>query len=272
MRAGRIVWGCAGVIFVAALVLAWHFAAEFRLISPIYFPSPERTYDALQAGFHRDLAPRIAVTLEHLFYGWMLASIGGILIGAAVGLSPALRAFLTPTLEFFRPLPASALFPVAIAIVGLTPSMVLAVIGFGALFRGQHLIELRGGFALNRRHLAHHIAARCRQLLNVPILVCFHSGRERLTVVFQLRAQWLRRIARLPEDRLGLGSLSVGQIQLAVNTSQMPLHKGPVRGMLTGVGSRLRARRRSRGVCLRSRRLRECYAGCQRPGYEKFNE
>ena len=37
-------------------------------------------------------------------------------------------------LEFVRPLPASALLPLAIAIFGLSPAMVLAVVAFGAMW------------------------------------------------------------------------------------------------------------------------------------------
>jgi ABC-type nitrate/sulfonate/bicarbonate transport system permease component len=45
-----------------------------------------------------------------------------------------LRAWLAPTLELMRPLPASAIVPVAIALVGLSPAMVLIVITFGAIW------------------------------------------------------------------------------------------------------------------------------------------
>ena len=51
-----------------------------------------------------------------------------------IGVSHALRAYVEPTLEFLRPLPASAMMPVAIALLGLTNAMVLAVIAFGALW------------------------------------------------------------------------------------------------------------------------------------------
>jgi ABC-type nitrate/sulfonate/bicarbonate transport system permease component len=41
---------------------------------------------------------------------------------------------LEPTLEFIRPLPASAVIPVAILFLGLSNAMSLAVIGFGAVW------------------------------------------------------------------------------------------------------------------------------------------
>ena len=39
------------------------------------------------------------------------------------GMSEMARVYLSPTLEFFRPLPASTLFPIAIAVFGLTEGM-----------------------------------------------------------------------------------------------------------------------------------------------------
>jgi ABC-type nitrate/sulfonate/bicarbonate transport system permease component len=66
--------------------------------------------------------------------GWLLASVAGVALGTAVGLSATLRAWLQPMLEFIRPLPTSALLPLAIAIFGLSPAMVLAVVAFGAMW------------------------------------------------------------------------------------------------------------------------------------------
>jgi sulfonate transport system permease protein len=68
--------------------------------------------------------------------GWLLASLLGIGLGlgALIGSSPSARAWLQPTLEFIRPLPASAMLPVAIAVFGLSPTMVLFVVAFGAMW------------------------------------------------------------------------------------------------------------------------------------------
>ena len=41
---------------------------------------------------------------------------------------------MAPSLEFLRPLPVSAIIPVAIAMLGLTQAMALFVIAFGAIW------------------------------------------------------------------------------------------------------------------------------------------
>src|SRR5438105_9036767 len=67
-------------------------------------------------------------------YGWLAAAIAGIAIGALVGSSLKMRTYVAPSLEFLRPLPVSAIIPVAIAAFGLTQGMALFVIAFGAIW------------------------------------------------------------------------------------------------------------------------------------------
>jgi ABC-type nitrate/sulfonate/bicarbonate transport system permease component len=73
-------------------------------------------------------------TIRHMLGGWLVASLLGVGIGALVGSSRAARDYIAPTLEFLRPLPASAVIPVAIAMFGLTPEMALGVIAFGSIW------------------------------------------------------------------------------------------------------------------------------------------
>jgi ABC-type nitrate/sulfonate/bicarbonate transport system permease component len=121
--------------FAFALILLWQAAADLRVISPIFFPSPGRTLGELYAQMTsgRLWAPLAATTLRML-YGWVLASFLGIALGAAIGSSRAARAYLEPILEFLRPLPASAIIPVAILFLGLSNGMSTAVIAFGSLW------------------------------------------------------------------------------------------------------------------------------------------
>ena len=56
------------------------------------------------------------------------------MLGAAIGNSQVAHQFLSPTLEFFRPLPASAVIPVAVLFFGLTTTMSTFVIAFGSLW------------------------------------------------------------------------------------------------------------------------------------------
>jgi sulfonate transport system permease protein len=142
----RIGWLLASIGVGFLFVLLWHFVAQARLVSPVFLPGPERVWDALVYGLTEgDLAAKTLRTVERMIYGWLLASLIGILLGAMIGISETARAYFEPTLEFLRPLPASAMMPVAIVLLGLSDSMVLAVIAFGALW--PMLLATVHGFA-----------------------------------------------------------------------------------------------------------------------------
>jgi len=131
----RILWLLASMAVAGLIVFGWQLIADYRLVSPAFLPGPDRAWTALMRGATRgDLFEKIAGTVERMVFGWLLASLVGIALGAAIGISARARTYLMPMLEFLRPLPASAIIPVAIALLGLSDGMVLAVIAFGALW------------------------------------------------------------------------------------------------------------------------------------------
>ena len=139
----KIVLGCGG-LFV--FILIWKLVTDAKLVSPIFFPGPERTYAALVKGLSGGpLLSQTLETIQRMLLGWLLASFVGVLLGALIGVSKRARAFIAPTLELLRPLPASAMIPVAIAFLGFSDNMVLVVIAFGALW--PMLLATIHGFA-----------------------------------------------------------------------------------------------------------------------------
>jgi sulfonate transport system permease protein len=123
------------VLVTLSILLLWQLVTTTGLVQPIFLPSPSSTFADLWRGLTRgDLLALTISTMERMIYGWMLASLGGILLGALIGLSPRARYWLTPTLELLRPLPASTLLPVGIALFGLHPNMLLGIIAFGAIW------------------------------------------------------------------------------------------------------------------------------------------
>jgi ABC-type nitrate/sulfonate/bicarbonate transport system permease component len=121
--------------FAAALLLAWQGLAESGVISPVFFPAPSRAFDVLASRFaDGSIWPSIEATSLRMLVGWAFASLLGIVIGAAIGSSAVARDFLEPMLEFLRPLPASAIIPVAILFLGLSNEMSVSVIAFGAIW------------------------------------------------------------------------------------------------------------------------------------------
>ncbi len=120
---------------LAALLALWWLASHAGWVSKVVLPTPEATLASLHEGLAAgELADFTAATVGRMLAGWALAGVAGIGLGALVGSSAAARAWVGPTLEFIRPLPASAVMPLAIAIFGLSGGMVLAVVAFGAMW------------------------------------------------------------------------------------------------------------------------------------------
>jgi len=135
MSAAAMIWRMASFAVAAGFVGVWQLIANLKLVSPVFLPGPDRAWTALMRGFTSgDLASKLVGTLEHMAYGWLAASIAGIALGALIGSSRLMRIYIAPSLEFLRPLPVSAIIPVAIAMLGLTEGMALFVIAFGAIW------------------------------------------------------------------------------------------------------------------------------------------
>ena len=128
----------AGVL--VALVALWWLTTHGQWVSKVFVPTPEAALASLLQGLNLagagggELGGFTAATVTRMLLGWLLASLAGVALGALIGISAIARNWLLPTLEFVRPLPASAIMPLAIALLGLSSGMVLAVVAFGAMW------------------------------------------------------------------------------------------------------------------------------------------
>ncbi|VTU28094.1 Putative aliphatic sulfonates transport permease protein SsuC [Variovorax sp. PBS-H4] len=139
----RLSFALGGLVLLGLL---WHAATASGLVPKIYLPTPRGAFDALHWGFTEgDLAHQAIETLMRMIWGWLLASLIAVLIGALLGVWEEGALYLNPLLEFVRPLPASAVVPVAIVFFGLTPGMVIGVVAFGSLW--PTLLATVHGFA-----------------------------------------------------------------------------------------------------------------------------
>nr|WP_316642311.1 ABC transporter permease [uncultured Roseateles sp.] len=126
-------WWLASLAVALGLVAGWALVAQQQWVSRVFLPAPAEAWEALLDGLRNgELGARTLGTLERMVYGWLIASVAGVALGALIGLSSGARTWLLPGLELLRPLPATALLPVGIALLGLTPGMLLAVVAFGA--------------------------------------------------------------------------------------------------------------------------------------------
>ena len=124
-----------GLVFFAALLLAWKLAADAKVLNPLWFPGPDRSFAKLWEWIATGaLWQPLGSTVWRMFAGWLAACVVGISLGAAIASSAAARRLVQPSAEFLRPLPASAVLPPAILILGLSDAMIVFVVAFGCVW------------------------------------------------------------------------------------------------------------------------------------------
>jgi ABC-type nitrate/sulfonate/bicarbonate transport system permease component len=137
--------------FALGLLLLWQLLSSAKVISPLFFPSPVRTMEAMWAQIvHGQLWPPLFSTISRMAMGWFVASLLGVVLGALISSSERVRNMTHPLLEFMRPLPASAIIPVAILAFGLSSTMSTAVIAFGSIWPVL-LASVQGFSSVNER-------------------------------------------------------------------------------------------------------------------------
>lgn len=123
------------LVVLAGVLVIWELTAWSGLISPVFLPPIEKAMAALvDLASDGTLLRAILGTTFRMFVGFAFATLMGCGLGILIGLSPRARIYIEPSLEFLRPLPASAIIPVAILMLGLTKTMIIFVIAFGSLW------------------------------------------------------------------------------------------------------------------------------------------
>jgi ABC-type nitrate/sulfonate/bicarbonate transport system permease component len=114
---------------------AWKLAADARVINPLWFPGPDRAFAKLWEWITTGaLWQPLGATVWRMFAGWFAACAIGIALGAAIASSRVARRLIQPSAEFLRPLPASAVLPPALRVLGLSDAMIVFVVAFGCVW------------------------------------------------------------------------------------------------------------------------------------------
>lgn len=125
----------ASLAVLALFIAIWQWVSHYELVSPVFFPAPTNSFESLWEQMRGDdFWMALQQTLTRMALGFLTASLTGIVLGALIGLSPAARAYIEPTLELIRPLPASAMIPVFVLLLGLNDRMIITAIAFSSLW------------------------------------------------------------------------------------------------------------------------------------------
>jgi ABC-type nitrate/sulfonate/bicarbonate transport system permease component len=121
-----------GIATVAALLVVWQIVSLLK--HTVYVP-PVTT---ILWTFVKEwlLAPTFLQqgipSLERMAGGYFFASLFGVVVGVVIGSFKQIYSLLDPVLQFCRAIPATAIIPVGILLIGIGWEMKVVVIAFGA--------------------------------------------------------------------------------------------------------------------------------------------
>jgi ABC-type nitrate/sulfonate/bicarbonate transport system permease component len=139
----RLLRGAAERLWLIAFVLiAWELVT--RGVREEYFPPPSRIFSTLVDLWFSGPASRLFLTeravedfttsLGHLFAGWLISSLIGVVLGVGIGSSRVLNDLLDPVLQFLRAIPPPTLLPFFIIVFQLGATMQIITIAFGVMW------------------------------------------------------------------------------------------------------------------------------------------
>src|SRR3989339_1722772 len=108
-------------VIVPLIILAvWVIFSHLKIISPLFLPPPQAVFLELINLFVSGLIlPDIFYTLYRAFLGFIIACLIGIPLGLLMGYSNKIYYSLEFIVEFFRSIPATALFPLFLLFFGI---------------------------------------------------------------------------------------------------------------------------------------------------------
>ncbi len=113
----------------------WEIICHLGLVNPLFLPAPSGVLltfgKLLRSG---ELVTHVSISLYRASLGFLLATVIAVPHGILIAWSRTVEDLTNPLMEFFRPIPAVALIPVAILWFGLGDVSKIAIIAFACYF------------------------------------------------------------------------------------------------------------------------------------------
>ena len=123
----------AGIITVVVVLLLWQVIATIK--QTVYVPPVSTIFlTFIKEWFSPTFGQQAIPSLYRMVVGYFFASVIGITIGIFIGSFKKLYQLLDPVLQFWRAIPATAIIPVGILLIGIGDQMKMVVICFGAMW------------------------------------------------------------------------------------------------------------------------------------------
>lgn len=165
------------VATLGVLLLAWWAAAGLQLIAPLFLPPPGQVLHKLvsiagaQGFMDATLWQHLGASLTRIVIALLAATVIGVPVGMAMGLSPTLRGILDPLIELYRPVPPLAYLPLMVIWFGIGETSKILLI-YLAIFAPVAMSALAGVKSLEpvRLRAAQSLGASRAQILWFVIL------------------------------------------------------------------------------------------------------
>ncbi|MFB3916621.1 MAG: ABC transporter permease [Terriglobales bacterium] len=137
---------------VVLLLLLWSAISSLGLIDPIVLPAPWSVVAAFPRMMHERLLGDVSLTLARVLGALVIACVFGVPLGLLLGYKKRFYQMVEGPLHALRSIPASALFPLFLIIVGVGESSIVALAAYPSLL--VILVNSVTGAALaNKRRL-----------------------------------------------------------------------------------------------------------------------
>ena len=120
-------------VFIGPIVilLIWIILHASHIVNPLFLPSPWAVFKTLFVSiFSGDIIPDIVFTLYRVVVGFCVAATVGIPIGLLMGHSEKIYDALEFLVDFFRSIPALALFPLFLLFFGIGDEAKIGIVVF----------------------------------------------------------------------------------------------------------------------------------------------
>lgn len=119
-----------GFFIPIILLVIWWLATRGGAVNPLFLPSPEQIWTSL-VGLAPRLPSAVFTTVSMTLTGFVLGTLGGILIGLLLAFSKHVRLLTGPIFDALRPVPVFALIPLFILWFGLGRPPQIILVAFG---------------------------------------------------------------------------------------------------------------------------------------------
>ena len=124
-----------GVVAPIGVFALWELLADMHLIDTRFFPAPSSIvgmFGALLA--NGQLEANALISLERLFWGFLLGAIPALAIGLTMGLYRPVRTLVEPLILGTYPVPKSAILPLILLIFGLGEPSKIVMVAIGVFY------------------------------------------------------------------------------------------------------------------------------------------